>query len=41
MSMAELRKAVETEVTLPGSWEEYEVYEDLGCGGKRKCELRF
>lgn len=41
MSMAELRKAVETEVTLPGGWEQYEVYEDLGCGGKRKCELRF
>lgn len=39
LSMAELQKAVEAEVTLPGGWELYEVYEDIGSRGKRKGEL--
>jgi hypothetical protein len=40
MTLLGLRNEIEAQVTLPGDWEEYEVYQDTGSGHKRKCERR-
>jgi len=40
ITLLELRGVIETEVSLPGDWEQYELYEDVGEGRNRKCARR-